>query len=83
MIFYQIEILKTVSDLSTRSGGEIPHGSILSVTLFSIKINHNVKALNPGGDCSLYVDFLSKWVDMPLNPSMKVSLKLVVNIAIL
>ena len=28
----------------------------LSVTLFSIKINNIVKCLNPGVDCSLYVD---------------------------
>ena len=31
-------------------------GSILSVTLFSLKINNIVKCLNPGVDCSLYVD---------------------------
>ena len=29
---------------------------ILFVTLFSIKINNIVKALNPSVDCSLYVD---------------------------
>ena len=34
----------------------VPHGSILSVTLFSLKINNIVKYLNPGVDCSLYVD---------------------------
>ena len=31
-------------------------GSLLSVTLFSIKIDNIVKALNPGVDCSVYVD---------------------------
>ena len=35
---------------------ELPQGSILSVTLFSIKINDIVKNINPGVDCSLYVD---------------------------
>ena len=34
----------------------VPQGSILSVTLFSLKINNIVKCLNPGVDCSLYVD---------------------------
>lgn len=34
----------------------VPQGSILSVTLFSLKINNIVKCLNPGIDCSLYVD---------------------------
>ena len=34
----------------------VPQGSILSVILFSHKINNIVKCLNPGVDCSLYVD---------------------------
>ena len=34
----------------------VPQGSILSVTLFSHKINNIVKCLNPGVDCSLYLD---------------------------
>ena len=34
----------------------VPQGSILSVTLFNIKINNIVITLNPGVDCSLYVD---------------------------
>ena len=34
----------------------VPQGSILSVTLFNLKINNIVKVLNPGIDKSLYVD---------------------------
>ena len=34
----------------------VPQGCILSVTLFSIKINSIVNAINPGVECSLYVD---------------------------
>ena len=34
----------------------VPQGSILSVTLFNIKINNITKCLSPGTDCSLYVD---------------------------
>ena len=45
----------TLSGLQGQEEG-VPQGSILSVTLFSIKINNIVKALNPGVDCSLYVD---------------------------
>jgi len=39
----------------------VPQGSILSVTLFYLKINSIVKALYTGVECSLYVDdFLIK-----------------------
>ena len=34
----------------------VPQGSILSVTLFSIKINNIVKCLTPSIDCALYID---------------------------
>ena len=34
----------------------VPQGSILSVTLFSVKINSIAQCLKPGVDCSLYVD---------------------------
>ena len=33
-----------------------PQGSILSVTLFGLKINSIVKAISPGVECSLHVD---------------------------
>ena len=36
----------------------VPQGSILSITLFCLKINSIVKALCPGVECSLYVDDL-------------------------
>ena len=35
---------------------DVPQGSILSVTLFSVKNNSITQCLNPGVDCSLYVD---------------------------
>jgi len=34
----------------------VPQGSILSVTLFIIKINSIVNCMGPGADCSLFVD---------------------------
>jgi len=36
----------------------VPQVSVLSVTLFCLKINSIVKALCPGVECSLYVDDL-------------------------
>ena len=35
---------------------KVPQGSILSVTLFSVKINSIAQCLKPGVDCSLHVD---------------------------
>jgi len=35
----------------------VPQGSIVSVTLFALKINSVVKNLTPGVECSLYIDF--------------------------
>ena len=34
------------------------HGAILSTTLFDVKINNVVKQVDPGVECSLYVDDL-------------------------
>jgi len=34
----------------------VPQGSVVSVTLFALKINSVVKAISPGVECSLYVD---------------------------
>jgi len=34
----------------------VPQGSVLSVTLFALKINSIVKAISPGVECSLHVD---------------------------
>ena len=52
---FKVRVGSTLSDLQDQEEG-VPQGSILSVTLFSIKINNIVKNLNPGVDCSLYVD---------------------------
>ena len=34
----------------------VPQGSVLSVTLFALKINSIVRAISPGVECLLYVD---------------------------
>ena len=52
---FKVRVGTTLSDLQGQEEG-VPQGSILSVTLFSIKINNIDKTLNPGVDCSLYVD---------------------------
>ena len=52
---FEVRVGITLSDLQVQEEG-IPQGCILSVNLFSIKINDIVKALNACVDCSLYVD---------------------------
>ena len=52
---FKVRVGTTLSDPQGQEKG-VAQGSILSVTLFSIKTNDIVKALNPGVDCLLYVD---------------------------
>ena len=52
---FRVRIGSTYSDLYAQEMG-VPQGSILSVTLFSLKINNIIKAISPNIKCSLYVD---------------------------
>jgi ribonuclease HI len=52
---FKVRVGNTLSDPHEQEMG-VPQGCILSVTLFSVKINSIVKAVNPGIECFLYVD---------------------------
>ena len=52
---FKVKAGSTLLELHKQEQG-VPQGSILSITLFSIKINVIVKNINPDADCSLYVD---------------------------
>ena len=52
---FRVRVGSTFSDSQYQEEG-VPQGSILSVTLFSIKINNIVKCLTPSIDCAFYVD---------------------------
>ena len=52
---FQVRVGGSYSKLTEQETG-VPQGSILSVTLFCLKINSIVKALFPGVECCLYVD---------------------------
>ena len=51
----KVRVGSTFSDSHPQEMG-VPEDSILSVTLFSVKINSITQCLKPGVDCSLYVD---------------------------
>ena len=52
---FKVKVGSTLPEFHKQEQG-VPQGSILPITLFSIKINDIVKNINPGVDCSLYVD---------------------------
>jgi len=52
---FHVRLGSCYSDLFDQEIG-VPQGSILSVTLFGLKINSVVKTISPGVECSLYVD---------------------------
>ena len=49
----------------------VPQGSILSVTLFNLKINSIVSCLLPDVNCSLYVDYLAIYYSSSEMPSIE------------
>jgi ribonuclease HI len=52
---FQVRVGATYSDSFVQEAG-VPQGSILSVTLFNLKINGIVNCIRPGVDSGLYVD---------------------------
>ena len=52
---FRVRVGDTFSNPHKQEMG-VPQGSILSVTLFSVKINNIVKSVCPGVECFLYVD---------------------------
>ena len=52
---FKVRMGSTFSDSHPQEMG-VPQGNILSVILFSVKINSITQCLKPGVDCSLYVD---------------------------
>ena len=52
---FQIHLGTILSDVFHQEEG-VPQGAILSTTLFNVKINDIVEQVDPGVECSLYVD---------------------------
>ena len=56
--YFNVRVGNIYSDPYSQGAG-VPQGNILSVTLFSLKINSIVSCLLPDIQCSLYVDDLA------------------------
>ena len=52
---FRVRVGATCSDLYEQENG-VPQGSILSVTLFGLKINEIAKCMTPGTECCIFVD---------------------------
>ena len=53
---FQVHLGTILSDKIFYHEKGVPRGAILSTTLFNVKINNIVKQVDPGVECSLYVD---------------------------
>ena len=53
---FQVHLGTILSDIIFHQEEGVPQGAILSTTLFNVKINDIVKQVDPGVECSLYVD---------------------------
>ena len=68
--YFKVRVGNTYSDPYSQEAG-VPQGSILSVTLFSLKINSIVSCLLPDIKCSLYVDDLAIYYSSSHMPSIE------------
>ena len=53
---FQVHLGTILSDKIFHQEEGVPQGAIFSTTLFNVKINNIVKQVDPGVECSLYVD---------------------------
>ena len=53
---FQVHLGTILSDKIFHQEEGVPQGAVLSTTLFNVKINNIVKQIDPGVECSLYVD---------------------------
>ena len=63
---FQVHLGTILSDKIFHQEKGVPQGAILSTTLFNVKINDIVKQVDPGVECSLYVDDFFSFVKRSL-----------------
>ena len=68
--YFKVRVGNIYSDPYSQEAG-VPQGSIISVTLFSLKINSTVSCLLPDIKCSLYVDDLAIYYSSSHMPSIE------------
>ena len=72
--YFKLRVGNIYSDPHSQEAG-VPQGSILSVTLFSLKINSIVSCLLPDIKCYLYVDDLAIYYSSSHMPSIEKKLQ--------
>ena len=75
---FKVRIGSVMSDTHSQEMG-VPQGSVLSVTLFSLKINSIVQNLLPDVQCSLYVDDFVIYLRAAYMPTIERRLQLILN----
>ena len=68
--YFKVRVGNIYSDTYSHEAG-VPQGSILSVTLFTLKINSIISCLLPDIKCSLYVDDLAIYYNSGHMPSIE------------
>ena len=72
--YFQVRVGNIYSDPYSQDAG-VPQCRILSVTLFSLKINSIVSCLLPDIKCSLYVDDLAIYYSSSHMPYIEIKLQ--------
>jgi len=75
---FKVRTGTTLSDLFPQEMG-VPQGSILSVTLFGLRINDIVKTLSPAVQCCLYVDDFTIYIRSATLPDAEQQLQQTIN----
>ena len=75
---FQVHLGTILSDVFHQEEG-VPQGAILSTILFNVKINNIVKQVDPGVECSLYVDDFVIMYKSPTIDAMQRKLQHIIN----
>ena len=76
---FQVHVGTSLSDKIFHQEEGVPQGAILSTTLFNVKINDIVRQVDPGAECSLYVDDFVMMYKSPTIDAIQRKLQHIIN----